>query len=581
MNLGIQQTSRMPPRQQRPGQSLHSGSRTLDSMTEAFGFDVSSFGDQAENLWTMLNNLHDSNPAEYDLFIQQQMKEVKKAHGQKTIIPEKGFVVKAFVVDKSGTRSSSKTQQIKIFVNFCHHRAVETPIDANGDKVTDKTETLANAKVPMIISHLRDMKDTSGNESHAIDVIFNPWCFKRCSCDSTFKYQMICLGLRSIMEEKKILIQPNWKLIRSTYKGGTGEEESDVHPFHVDAKLMKQKNDVGEDEQLGFSQESNCIMEDPTSLLQSLRRETCRQDDVFQLETAQKQNTSTSKKVLIQEINSNEDTKHKLMREVQPIKASKLEGEDESFSTKMRGFLNKKEKYKALYEKPSTGDGVKGTGGTYSNFMSKCQVIDTADLDKASKVPIIMKQEKKDFGNGIKRGFLKKNKVVTNEGCGDFDVEFDTIMTRADPNFARTFDGNCEDKLEKEFEEAMKGLASGMENNNGSKNPREALHVPIEPETDGYARSGTKTKIPVQILSTKQEFTVQLDLSETNISKIDDIIVEICGKELSVSTECGGQVKYIHPKIHDKVSAKFKRKTKLLSLIFSFNQYSCIPSNDI
>ncbi len=569
MNLGIQQTSRMLPRKQKPEQSLHLGGRSLDSMTEAFGLDVSSFGDEAENLWTMLNNLHDSNPAEYDLFIQQQMKEMKKARSQKTIIPDKGFVVKAFVVDKSGTRNNSKKQQIKIFVNFCHHRAIETPVDANGDIVTDKTETLENAKVPMIISHVRDMKDTSGNESHAIDVILNPWCFKRCSCDSTFKYQMICLGLRSITEEKKILIQPNWKLIRSTYKGGTGNEESDVHPFHVDAKLMKQKNDVGKGEQLGSSQESNCIMDDPKSLLQSMRNETSSQDDMFQLETVQNKNSSTSKKVLIQEINTNEDTKYELTRKVQPIKASKLKGEDESLSTKMRGFLNKKEKYKTLYEKPSTGDGVKGTGGTYSNFMSKCQIIDTAALDKATEVPILMKQEKKDFANGMKKGFLKKKKVVTNEGRGDFDVEFDAIMSRADPNFARTFNGNCEDKLdEKEFEEAMKGLAGGMENNNGSKNPREVLHVPIEPDKDANARSGTKTKIPFQILSTKQEFTVQLDLSETNVSKIDDIIVEICGKELCVSTECGGQVKYIHPKIHDKVSAKFKRKTKLLSLIF-------------
>ena len=587
MNLGIQQTSRISSRRKETSQKMSlRGDTSLNDMAKAFGLDVSTLGEQAESMWEMLNNLHDTDPAGYDNFIKDQIKEMNSAaRGERTLTPEKGFVVKTFVKASNGTKDVLK----KLFVNFCSHEAVEKPIDRYGEKVSDSTKDVANAQIPMIISSLRDFKDMSGSYCHTIDVVLNPWCLKRCTNDSLFKSQVVSLGLSSIREEKEVSMQAKWKLIRSSYKGGLGEKQMEVHPFSIDAKMLNRNNKMDLDDENKYPENINTIMNDPQSLLHSLKYNDETQNDLMTLETG-KNSSNVKSRCLIQEIDPQAESIEKLetasndSRMIHKDCSAGVQGK-QSLAKQMKGFLNKKESYRAIYQKPSTGDGTSGRGGSYSKFMSKCQVIDTADLastSMSSKQPLSTDHTTENlFTSGMKKGFLKSKKngfsggsseVDECDGYGHFDTEFHAIMKRTDPNFARAFDDKVRENSSEDFEDAIKTLVDGMD---GSKkdtiiqNNKTDLNIPIEPDHRLSGKDESNKQIPYKIIDSGGSFGVCLDLSDTKVLTVDDVTVEICNDKLCVTTKCGKQLKYINAKISVNVTAKFKAKKKSLYLQFS------------
>ena len=586
MNLGIQQTSRISSRRKETSQKMSlRGDTSLNDMAKAFGLDVSTLGEQAESMWEMLNNLHDTDPAGYDNFIKEQIKEMNSAaRGERTLTPEKGFVVKTFVKARNGTKDVLK----KLFVNFCSHEAVEKPIDRYGEKVSDSTKDVANAQIPMIISSLRDFKDMSGSYCHTIDVVLNPWCLKRCTNDSLFKSQVVSLGLNSIREEKEVSMQAKWKLIRSSYKGGLGEKQMEVHPFPIDAKMLNRNNKMESDDENTYPEDINTIMNDPQSLLHSLKYNDETQNDLMTLETG-KNSLNVKSRCLIQEIDPQAESIEELetasndSRMIHKDCSPGVQGK-QSLGKQMKGFLNKKESYRAIYQKPSTGDGTSGSGGSYSKFMSKCQVIDTADLastSMSSKQSLSVDDTTENsFTSGMKKGFLKSKKDGFSggskkdecNGYGHFDTEFNAIMKRTDPNFARAFDAKVQDSSSEGFEDAIKSLVDGMDGGNKdaiSQNNKTNLNVPIEPDHGLSENDENNIQIPYKIIDSGGSFSVFLDLSGTEVLIVDDVTVEICNDKLCVTTKCGKQLQYINKKISDNVTAKFKAKKKSLYLRFS------------
>ena len=586
MNLGIQQTSRISSRRKETSQKMSlRGDTSLNDMAKAFGLDVSTLGEQAESMWEMLNNLHDTDPAGYDNFIKEQIKEMNSAaRGERTLTPEKGFVVKTCVKARNGTKDVLK----KLFVNFCSHEAVEKPIDRYGEKVSDSTKDVANAQIPMIISSLRDFKDMSGSYCHTIDVVLNPWCLKRCTNDSLFKSQVVSLGLNSIREEKEVSMQAKWKLIRSSYKGGLGEKQMEVHPFPIDAKMLNRNNKMESDDENTYPEDINTIMNDPQSLLHSLKYNDETQNDLMTLETG-KNSLNVKSRCLIQEIDPQAESIEELetasndSRMIHKDCSPGVQGK-QSLGKQMKGFLNKKESYRAIYQKPSTGDGTSGSGGSYSKFMSKCQVIDTADLastSMSSKQSLSVDDTTENsFTSGMKKGFLKSKKDGFSggskkdecNGYGHFDTEFNAIMKRTDPNFARAFDAKLQDSSSEGFEDAIKSLVDGMDGGNKdaiSQNNKTNLNVPIEPDHGLSENDENNIQIPYKIIDSGGSFSVFLDLSGTEVLIVDDVTVEICNDKLCVTTKCGKQLQYINKKISDNVTAKFKAKKKSLYLRFS------------
>lgn len=642
MNLAIRQTSRKISKQHHYNHHQHEiESKSLSSMNrmmEKFGLDPTTFDDEAEAIWTMLNNLHETDPISYQHYIQQQMEEMKKfeAGGKntvKTFTPKKGFVVKAFVsINGVGGKEIEKSKKqgpvTKLFVNFCHHDVVNVPIRESGAKVTDNdiAKSITDAQIPMLISTLRDdFKDATNRDACTIDVVLNPWCLRKCQDDTIFKAQMITLSLNSIMEEKNVIIQPKtWKVIKSTYKGGVavGSGETfavQVHPFPVDSKMIQPKNDIGgnaihmsneESEYSSREEERTSIMKDPQSLLQSLRSDNPsnnkEEESFISLNSITKgEKQSSSKRPLIQEI---EEPKAdaKLIEEVHTVSSnydddssqakiscnrknsSQSKSKGVPLATTMKGFLNKikKEQYKAIYETPSSGDGMEGSGGSYAKLMSKCQVVDTSELTnkQQSLHDSEIDGKEKAFDKGIKKGFLQSGERLFSEddslGRGNFDVEFDAIMKRADPNFAQTFKDTSETEIPMEdIDNAIKALGDGispMHQQQSRKTGGMQLLQPIQPDLPQKRHEqieiekGMKNKIQMTVQNeSSTSVCFQFNLKDSKVANISHINVQILDHEVTIKTACGSKIKHYHTLINDNVGAKFKKKTKMLTLTFS------------
>jgi hypothetical protein len=563
MDLGIRQTSRMKPREKSGGKLPHGGV-SLENAAESIGIDPSTYQGEAESIWSMLDNLHESDPSSYNSFIKKQLQDYNT---KTTILPNKGFVVKTF---RNMSNKIDTNESKKLFVNFCSHDKVEKPIDPHGNKISDTTSyaNLMNAKIPMVFSAIRETNDVCGKKSYAIDVILSTLCMQRSLSNQMFKKAMIYLCLKSITEEKSINIQHDWKLINATYKGGLGKDMKDVHPFRIDVHMAKRTPGEQSDESnssTGSATNAQVIMNDPQTLLKSLKDQHTIGEETPMFELHTETTKSQPKAVLIQEI----ETKG----ESQTLKSN---SNQKSLALKMKGFLNKGS-HKPIYKQPSTGDGTHGSGGTYSKFMSNCKVVDTSEL--RSSAPTDSSKEKDTSASEVKKSLLKNNDIIRldKETTGDFDAEFDAIMNREDPSFARSFHEKRSDDVvaAEELDHVMKQLA---EETCISQPPKkQSVYEPIEVERgDGQERNS----YPAQIItfttdSTEKEFGMKLNLRNTKVSTVDDIDVEVCDGEVNVSTSCGEKWFYSHRSIHETMKAKYKKKAKILLLTFPFRNHEC------
>ena len=547
MNSSTSQTSGNKP----PSDPSDNTSRKmLEQMAESFGIDMTEFGDQAEEMWNKLTEMHESDPASYQSFLLNQMEQVKNHSAKSSIVPEKGFVVKT-IMRESNLRK-------KVFINFCQHEAVRCPVDDNGERF-DINARVSNVEIPLVTSALREFHDSTGADAYAIDVVVHPWCLTKCSSDGVFKNDIIALGMSSIEEDRKIHLDKQWKVIKSQYKGGVGQKGNDVHPFPMEGKKGREGESKSEDMEK--------VMEDPSTLLSSLHSFDNEVDPSFSLKTERAQ--SLKKTSLIQEIattvsdeatqddpsngaadlklkqsesiNSNECHKAPaptLMKELsstrknvpkdcdssKPIKTEK----EKPLAKQMKGFLNRSVAKRPIYEEPSTGDGASGDGGAYSRLLSKCKVVDTAKTVKTEKERPPRKNDTID-AESVKQMFS---------------------------NLAEGLDTSC--------------ITTGEFRNRPSAS-RVRQHVnPIELTQNPTCMEEKKQ---VRISHTLKEcangsMVLEVDLSDTKASTIGDVEIEIVGNSLTIRTSCGGLVRYSHPRMSCAATAKLKKKKRQLLLTF-------------
>eukprot|EP00957_Ditylum_brightwellii_P072156 5484372-Ditylum_brightwellii.AAC.1 len=149
------------------GSSTGIPSKSLHLIAEQMGVDFSELGGQAEQVWSMLNDLRDSNIDAYYAFIQKQMEASKTELSNKAIAyftPKKGFVVKT----KSKAGSS-------VFVNFCHHHVIQKPLDGDGKPINEKRVDISDLQIPLVVSDVRNLVDALGKNANAVDVVVHPW----------------------------------------------------------------------------------------------------------------------------------------------------------------------------------------------------------------------------------------------------------------------------------------------------------------------------------------------------------------------------------------------------------------------
>ena len=220
MNLAIRECSRKHHQDSKSNRKSSSSIPNFSRIAQDLGFrgDGDDLKAEAENMWAMLTDLHESDPAGYRSFIDSQMKaateHAKKSSqegstsSQRYFTPEKGFVVQT-VVEKSSVKelvTPISLQTVKNtlpgYVNFCHHKAIEIPKDSCSGKQIDISNTsmdFTRLQVPLVISQVRTvkleenmLKGSSGSSGSAvaIDVVFHPWCFERWNKNDSFKNEI-------------------------------------------------------------------------------------------------------------------------------------------------------------------------------------------------------------------------------------------------------------------------------------------------------------------------------------------------------------------------------------------------------
>ena len=599
MNLAIRECSRK-------GHDSKSSARkssipNFSCLAQDLGFnDSQDLKDEAENMWAMLTDLHESDPEGYRSFVESQMKAADEAQkNQRQFTPEKAFVVQTLFETSSlkgdfiteGSRTSMLPPSLVGYVNFCHHKALEIPKDPSDNKVDDSSTDFTNLKVPLVISDVRQIQWRDKAKEHpgaAIDVVFHPWCYAKWNGNESFKNQIIDLGMKAIEEDGKLKFGSfDWKILRSSdYKGGMGVNQNDVHPFPIEMSSQATGGSTGDDKSKNTTDDEengpipSTIIDDPSSLLQSLKSEINSEEETETppLISITNNNQGKSKKVLIQEISSESFSK------------VKHQSEQKTLSFK-KGFLSKRKG--KLYEvEGSSGDGKCGKGGSFSKFVSKkCQVIDIKNEgSQGSTSPQIssgtgttcneedivssMKAEENESTSdsllvevgdlSYKKGFLNGKKEEKQQRKGSNSKEKPNGLN-ANPL------STCESKSKKAQENlSLQALNILFDEANQAKTIKDRSSTSLPEEVNRIDAEDTVTEIPNQIITTQQGNKLVLDLSKTKVQAINDLELEVIDDKIKVKTDCGYSFHHSNPtSINPKnVTAKFQKRIKRLTIAF-------------
>lgn len=338
MNAGIRDNSR--------GTKGNQNNEYLSKIAKSMGLDMSKHGKEAQNMWSMLNEMAASDPKSYDSFIQKQM---ENGIPKKSLTPKPGYVLKGHLFKEN----------VKIFLNLCSSKVLEMPKDGNGNVLSENSNTLDNLDIPMVIGPIRKLNDPVSNTDYcAVDVIFHPWIIKKTEGSCRFKTNINSLARDSVQQEKQVKFKDPLKLIKSVYKGGNGVGKDATAVPYVIPMDATEKSQQAPVEAPANDDNLEEVLKSPMSLLRKMEAPNKGIADI-------ELKTETKKKVLIEEVNTNETNKQK-------PKKKAIKG----------GFLNNTKS--CLYPK---GSSEGRTESSYSKLMSRSQVVDLSDTPANMKVP--------------------------------------------------------------------------------------------------------------------------------------------------------------------------------------------------
>ena len=352
---------------------------------------------KADQLWKMLDDMYENDPAEYRTFIENQMRlgkeEAAKNNGtdgsgksstlgtigrgdegslRGTFTPKPGFVVKA----------KERFSKEKIFLNICHSEAIKRPLAANGTELKDDAPPSMARQIPLVVGKPREAKDMSGRDCRVLDVVFNEWVIKNCLHNNMFKVQVVELAFQWCKEDHNLQLQRDWKCPKSVYKGGSGPRGNVPVPFPVDipadqreaAKTSSSSPSRG-GERGDRNKEPSIVeataapvMDNPADLLRSMRSQ-----DRFEEQSPSFHGgveKAAARKPLVQEI----DTDDPEPATGANSKSKRKQKKGKKKSAVKKGFLAGS-KHKALYPTGSNEGDPKG-------IFSKMNVVDTRTMSQ-------------------------------------------------------------------------------------------------------------------------------------------------------------------------------------------------------
>uniref|UniRef100_A0A7S1XPG6 PIH1 N-terminal domain-containing protein n=2 Tax=Phaeomonas parva TaxID=124430 RepID=A0A7S1XPG6_9STRA len=253
--------------------------RRVKAMARQMGIDISSMGAQAEQMWSMLDDLATSDPEGYKKFIAQQAKEAEEggyhpsqqggdgaavAPKRRSFRPRPALVIKTSLAAPCRIEGKLKNAGYKLFINMCCHEAIEGPRNAAGHEVDIRADDAVNAsglQIPLLVGAPRLM-----DGAVALDVVTNPAVTQTCAAAPMFLTQTMALVQRWVAQEVTVRMANQWKKLNAVYKGGLGPKGNEVIPFPLeDAEEQAKPQDQRTPNP--NPKPAPVDMDDPTSLL--------------------------------------------------------------------------------------------------------------------------------------------------------------------------------------------------------------------------------------------------------------------------------------------------------------------------
>lgn len=136
--------------------------------------------------------------------------------------PNTGFVFSCTTTANDGIKIRDSSNAGKqLYVNVCHHDAIEKPKDCKGVVVTKNINTTPGMEIPLVVGSLRHIED---NSALAVDVIVHGSIVGVCLNDRKFKRDVSQLALESVSIETTVQAKDIVTIDKLVYKGGRGED---------------------------------------------------------------------------------------------------------------------------------------------------------------------------------------------------------------------------------------------------------------------------------------------------------------------------------------------------------------------
>lgn len=214
------------------------------------GLQLDGFELEAHALWNKLENLASNDPVQYQQFIDQAvaLKKGDKNEENKSFRPEPGFCIKTISLGGYKKRKIILGREnnfgLNIYVNFCHHPAVDPA--RNGNSIANLTDfqSSANIEIPLAVGFVREITvESAKKEDLVIDVVFHSDVLSASQYEP-FKTSLIQLALRAISEDEGIKLDLSHivHLPKSKrYVGGLDANEGTPVRFIVQTNLNSTK----------------------------------------------------------------------------------------------------------------------------------------------------------------------------------------------------------------------------------------------------------------------------------------------------------------------------------------------------
>lgn len=238
-------------------------------MAKRMGVNLDGFELEAEEIWKKLDDMAANKPVEYQAFLDQQYtiqleEEAKKSvpdgtqpevkggsdrsatseSADRYFRPENGFAIKVKTTGNDGLKIRSAGEGKTLYINFCHHLALDIPMDAFGTQVINFTS--ANGlSIPLVVGPIRDLEKSSPSDplsvssssreiaesdisirplTLAVDVIFHRSVIDASFRSGGFKSQIVNLAFEWVMKETGVQFSYTWVDVKEKYVGGLGED---------------------------------------------------------------------------------------------------------------------------------------------------------------------------------------------------------------------------------------------------------------------------------------------------------------------------------------------------------------------